>query len=214
MIVFTSMKYTDITLTSASGKGVRSMREFLRFAEDRRCFQDAAADTVRSEGTRILADIAETLRENGYDSNFNVGTSHFKVDIGIINPDRPTDYLLGLLSDGESYRQSENTRDREYARADVLKRLGWNLMHVWSVEWYFNKQKTLETILGRLKDLRENNPAPTEEVRTVDPNFGLSDAPAEDPEEQVSGVRAASSAVPYVPAEIPFLPGADIEDAT
>ena len=214
MMVFTSMKYTDITLTSTSSKGVRSMREFLRFAENHGHFQDASVDVPGSEGTRILIDIADTLKANGYKSHFSVGTSQFKVDIGIINPDNPADYLLGILSDGESYRASENTRDREYARADVLRRLGWNLMHVWSVDWYFNKQKTLENILSKLKDLRENRTAEKEEVKEIDSNFGLKDVSPQDIDDSEMEETSVSNAVPYAPMDIVPLENLDPEDAT
>jgi len=214
MTVFTSMKYTDITITSTSSKGVKSMREFLRFAENHGRFQDASVDVPGSEGTRILIDIAETLKQNGYASHFNVGTSQFKVDIGVINPDKPSDYLLGLLSDGESYRSSENTRDREYARADVLSRLGWNLMHVWSVDWYFNKQKTLDAILTRLKDLRENAETVIEEVQEIDPNFGLQDVPEEELGRTTFEANTETNAIPYVPADIIAFEGVSPDMAT
>ena len=214
MIVFTSMKYTDVTITSTSSKGVKSMREFLRFAENHGRFQDASVDVPSSEGTRILIDIAKTLKDNGYQSHFNVGTSQFKVDIGVINPDNPADYLLGILSDGESYRSSENTRDREYARADVLNRLGWNLMHVWSVDWYFNKQKTLTTILNKLAVLRENKGVPQEEVNEIDPNFGLQDVSPEELERPVEEKNNASIVIPYVPMDILPLDGENPDIAT
>lgn len=66
MVVFTSMKFTDINLTSSSSRGVRSMREFLRFAENHGRFQDPSSDVPGSEGTQILADIAGVLRQHGY----------------------------------------------------------------------------------------------------------------------------------------------------
>jgi hypothetical protein len=203
MIVFTSMKYSDVKLTSTSSKGVRSLREFLRFAENNGRFPDSAMDVRTSEGTQILADIASTLRENGYDTHFNVGTSQFKVDIGVINPDRPSDYLLGILSDGESYRASENTRDREYARADVLRRLNWNLMHVWSVDWFFNKQRTLNAILERLRTLREKTVPTIELELEVDPHFGLKDKNLEQQKFETEEEPARKgNRLPYVPAEI------------
>ena len=213
MIVFTSMKYTDVNISSTSSRGVRSMREFLRFAENNGRFQDASVDVPGSEGTRILVDIANTLKDSGYQSHFNVGTSHFKVDIGVINPDKPSEYLLGILSDGESYRASENTRDREYARADVLSRLGWNLMHVWSVDWYFNKQKTLDGILARLKDLRENVQSAQVEVQAVDPNFGLQDMPSDEPGASSTDEGSTSRVIDYVPPDIKTLQDIDSEIA-
>ena len=177
MLIFTSMNYTDVRLSSTSSKGVKSMREFLRFAENHGRFQDSSTNAVNTEGAQILMDIAKTLKDEGYDSHFNVGTSQFKIDIGIIDPDNPSEYILGILSDGESYRSSENTRDREYAREDVLRRLDWNLMHVWSVDWYFNKQKVLDNILMNLKKCKEEHQSTETQEFDVDPDFGLKNEP-------------------------------------
>lgn len=118
-----------------------------------------------------------------------------------MNPDRPTEYLLGILSDGESYRRSENTRDREYARADVLRRLGWEIMNIWSFEWYFHKQRVLDAILDRLGEIRRNIPAADEGAPEVDPNFGLREVA---PGEEVPDVPAdtVSNRAEYVPAGI------------
>ena len=200
MVVFSSMNFNDISISSNSSRGVRSMREFLRFAENRGRFPDSSLDVVDSEGSQILVDIAESLRSNGYDSHFNVGTSMFKVDIGVVNPDKPSDYILGILSDGESYRTSDNTRDREYAREDVLKRLDWNLIHVWSLDWYFNKQKTLKTILDKLDRLRSNPSKEVEDDSQVDSNYGFTDEPMTIVDESVFSDSPLSRRKTYVPA--------------
>lgn len=173
MIIFSSMKYTDIKLTSVSSKGVKSLREFLKFAENEGRFIDQNVNSVRARGTSILEDISKTLLNNGYETHFDVGTSQFKVDIAIIDPDNPSKYILGLLSDGDSYKSSENTRDREYARADVLQRLGWNLMNVWSIEWYFNKGSIINQILKNLRSIRDNPTLKEVEDCKIDPDYGL-----------------------------------------
>jgi len=200
MIVFSSMKYTDVKMTSASSKGVRSIREFLRFAENGGRFENMSVDKAVSIGTTILSDVASELRKNGYDCHFNVGTSQFKVDIGVVNPDNSSEYILGLLSDGESYRSSENTRDREYARADVLRRLGWNLLHIWSVDWYFNRANAMNLILSKLASLREGVCHTEPQMPEADPNFGISDEPLAN-DVVFSDETPDGCKLPYVPYE-------------
>ncbi len=175
MVVFSSMKYTDVKITSASSKGVRSIREFLRFAENGGRFEEQLFETSSTKGTMILSDVAKALNNAGYQCRFDVGTSQFRVDIGVVDPKDPTKYILGLLSDGESYKASENTRDREYARADVLSRLGWNLIHIWSVDWYFNRKNALDSILSRLDSLKDGNCHEVCQISEADPNYGLSE---------------------------------------
>ncbi len=163
MVVFSSMRYTDVKLTPASSSGVRSMREFLKFAENNGRFGDQDHAKPAEDMSAIMEDIAESLSEIGYESHFGIGSSGFRVDLAVVDPENPQEYILGILGDGDSYKKSENTRDREFARSDVLVRLGWNIMHVWSVDWFFNKKLTLKKIENRIEDILANRAAAAEE---------------------------------------------------
>lgn len=186
MIVFSSMSFTDIKLTPTSNKGLKALRSFLQFAQNRGTFGDRARDVPSDSDSSILSEIADILKEKGYSMHFDVGSSRFKVDAAVVDPDNPSRYILGILSDGESYRESGNTRDREYAREDVLRRLGWNIVRVWSIEWYFRKDKTVETILSELEKLRTHVRDPTNaESATVldDESTQETEPETEEPEE-------------------------------
>ena len=185
MVVFTSMGYNDVHLTSSSSDGVKSFKDFLRFAENGGRFSEVSEEARSGQASSVLRELSEFLRDNGYRTNFGIGNSEFKVDIAVVDPRKPSEYILGILNDGESYRNSENTRDREYARADVLRRLGWEIMHVWSLDWYFDRTRTERGILSRLDEL-ESEPAdgpqasPAElELEPIDEDYGLVDQPAD-----------------------------------
>ena len=226
MLVFSSMRYTDVKLTPTSSTGVRSMKEFLRFAENNGRFGDQ--DRTRpSEGmSSIIEDIAASLKTIGYSSHFGIGNSGFKIDLTVLDPDDPEKYILGILNDGDSYRASDNTRDREFARADVLLRLGWNIMHVWSVDWYFSKKLTLKKIADRIADIRAKRLEAAEKAEEEEPEEVVSDvpdeisdpvsdeapdAPAEEPEEGApvdTGTEPAEAEpeprrIPYFPPDLP-----------
>ena len=201
MVVFTSMKYTDVKLTPTSKAGVRSLREFLLFAENHGRFQDPDGGAERSGGTQILLEIAKTLQGYGYKTHFDVGTSSFKVDIAVLDKSNPSRYVLGILTDGESYRSSENTRDREFARADVLTRLGWNLIHIWSLDWYFRKGAVTIALLKALSAAEAG--APREEAPcAADESAGLVEEEEQVPEEAPEPAGRRADYMPYeiVPA--------------
>ncbi|MCQ2070740.1 MAG: DUF4011 domain-containing protein [archaeon] len=157
MIVFTSMSFTDIKLTPNSRDGVRSLREFIRFAENGGKFGDQDMSVPMNGESHLLNGLAGELSVRGYGCHFCIGSSGFHVDVAVLDPDHPGKYLLGILNDGESYCNSENTRDREYAREDVLKGLGWNIMHVWSVDWYAEREEVVKRIVERLDILRSGS---------------------------------------------------------
>ena len=197
MVVFSSMKYTDVKLTPTSKAGVRSLREFLLFAENHGRFQDPGDGTERSGSTQILLEIAKMLQSFSYKTHFDVGTSSFKVDIAVLDKRDPNRYILGILTDGESYKSSENTRDREFARADVLTRLGWNLVHIWSPDWYFQKGLVIKALLDKLKEAEDGIPQGNAPL-VADESFGLTEEVEEDSKGVpiFSGRRADYS--PYV----------------
>lgn len=83
----------------------------------------------------------------------NIGSSGYKIDIAIVNPDNPSEYLLGILTDGLTYRAAKTAKDRELNQAGVLKMLGWNIYKLWSLDWWDNPQKVLEDIEKVIKQL-------------------------------------------------------------
>jgi len=187
MVVFSSMTHNDVKVTPASSSGVRAMKEFLRYAANGGRFGGESGDDEPRPGeTAIMSELAEALTGRGYTCRFDVGTSEFRVDLAIADPDDPDRYILGILSDGESYRASVNTRDREYARADVLRNLGWAIMHVWSVDWYFRRERVIDSVIAEIERARSARGVPEEEEEEPeidDESFGTSDLPpVENPE--------------------------------
>ena len=80
--------------------------------------------------------IAEELRAQGETVHTAVGSSDFRVDIGVVDPDRPGCYRYGILLDGPGYASAEAARDREIIRPRVLEGLGWTLERQWILDRY------------------------------------------------------------------------------
>ena len=76
----------------------------------------------------------------------NIGSSEFKVDIGIIDPDNEKEYLLGILLDGENTLHSSTAQDRFILQPSVLNGLGWNILRVWTLDWFDDKDRVLGNI--------------------------------------------------------------------
>lgn len=213
MLVFSSMRYSDVKLTPTSSSGVRSMKEFLRFAENDGRFGETDRSRPSEGMSTIIEDIAASLKTIGYTSHFGIGNSGFKIDLAVVDPDDPEQYILGILNDGDSYKRSDNTRDREFARADVLLRLGWNIMHVWSVDWYFSKKLTLKKIADRIADIRAKRQAEkkdeiveedTEEVVVEEtPKAEPVEVPEEAPETTISPAPEAPEETETIPEDVP-----------
>ncbi len=151
MSVFTVMDPDWIDLRRTKSKGVESLKNFLLFAKDPE--RISFGKERRSDETdSILDSICKELDTLGYEYRKYVGRSKFKLDLAILHPQRQDEYILGVLLDGDSYRQIENVKDREIAQKEVLKGLGWELHRIWIMDWWDNKEKELARLKGILQE--------------------------------------------------------------
>lgn len=149
MVVFTSMTADMINLKRTKAKGVEALRDFLEFAQKGQ-LQSKNIEKNMEERQGIMEHICQMLNEHGYKYQRSVGHSKFKIDIAVMNPYKEEEYLLGIMLDGESYRQSSNTKDREVAQISVLKGLGWDIYRIWTLDWWDNKEKELKKLIDCL----------------------------------------------------------------
>ena len=154
MVVFTTMTSDMINLKRTKSKGVEALRDFLEFAQKGRLQGEYIETRVQKE-QGIMEHICRAIADGGYEYQRAVGHSKFKVDIAVINPYNPEAYLLGIMLDGESYRQSTNTRDREVAQISVLNGLGWELHRIWTMDWWDNRDKELMKLMQLLSEKKE-----------------------------------------------------------
>lgn len=155
MVVFTSIASSDLRVTENSPEGVVAFRDFLRYAEGHGLPGMPSDDTPWEESKDgILRSICRTLEEHGYQCEAMVGHSDFQIDIAVIDPFEPSKYLMGIMLDGEGYRRTENTRDREVAQIGVLKNLGWKIRRVWTIDWWDNRENEIRKILRELDQLK------------------------------------------------------------
>ena len=71
------------------------------------------------------------------------------------DPDEPGRYIAGILTDGEMYSRAEVARDRDRLREEILRNLGWNIIHLWSSDWYRNREETQRKVSDRLEEIVE-----------------------------------------------------------
>ena len=98
--------------------------------------------------------ICKALKEKGYETDLSVGRSEYRIDIGVVAPNNPDQYVLGIMLDGSTYGAAKSTRDREIAQIGVLSGLGWQILRVWCMDWWDNQDKELQRILDKLQDIQ------------------------------------------------------------
>ena len=155
--VFSSVTADMIDLARAKGLGVAHLKNFLDYAE-----RGASALPSMDEGSLGPAEspfeaaVAEALRAKGWEVRTQIGVSGFRVDLGVIDPDRAGAYLAGIECDGASYHRAASARDRDQIREAVLRDLGWEILRIWSTDWFMHEQETLKRVDGQLRALLDN----------------------------------------------------------
>ena len=167
-VVFSNFKAYDMKLTANPPYGVKSLKEFLEYAEN------LTLGTVNQNSylKEPFEDaIASFLEENGYTVDRQIGCAGFRVDLAIVDDENPGKYILGITTDGKMYASSKVARDRDRLREQVLTGLGWKLYHLWSTDWYRNRdlgrKKLLDFVQKSIRQTREEEKRRSEEEKKL-----------------------------------------------
>ena len=158
LVLFTSFTSQMIDLNRTSAEAVRDLRHFIEFAErGPRALVEAVAGSVGGFESPFEQAVARALREKGWTVVSQIGVSRFRIDLGVVHPDRPGDYLVGVECDGASYHSAATARDRDKVRAGILQGLGWALVRVWSTDWWVDQAGALQRLDTRIRQYLEED---------------------------------------------------------
>ncbi len=154
MVVFSSMRYSMIDLSRTTSKGVAGLKAFLEFAEKGRTSIAAPSDEVIINRSSIGKYVAAELSSYGYDCRCDVGVSDFKIDVGVLDPKNKHNFILAILCDGNS---GFSIKDKYVMQANILKRNNWNVIRLYSVNFFNNPKREIKKIKDYLDKLTSSS---------------------------------------------------------
>ena len=154
MTVYSTLMPDKIDTARTASEGIRGLKDFLLFAQRGVSGVAYQADELTSEGVDLNTVIAKNLASRGLAADANIGSSRYKIDVAIVHPDKPEEYILGLLCNGSSYKESRTASDREILQNQILTQLGWNLHPVWAVDWLENHEKECDKVVEVVRSLQ------------------------------------------------------------
>lgn len=157
VIVVSSIRSDDITrpelaATSGPPRGAEMLRAYLEYAE--RGTLPAVANNTASRGPADSAferDVADVIRDLGWEIVTQVGTSGYRIDLGVVAKADPSRFLLGVECDGMMYHSAKTARDRDRLRQGVLEALGWRIHRIWSQDWYGRRGAAIQSLRVQLE---------------------------------------------------------------
>ncbi|MCA9238480.1 MAG: DUF3320 domain-containing protein, partial [Planctomycetales bacterium] len=178
LMVYASFLPDELRAERSSARGVHDLKAFLEYAH--KGPQAIAARTDGSLGemeSPFEEAVVASLETRGWRLDPQVGVSSFRVDLGVIHPDLPGAYLAGVECDGTTYHRSAAARDRDKTRQQVLENLGWNILRVWSADWWYDPESAVEALHTQLSALLE-----TSRQNAADKNVAQTTEPSENGE--------------------------------
>jgi very-short-patch-repair endonuclease len=118
----------------------------LEFAENGRMSSDLADNNNVDAESPFEEEVEAALRQTGFTVKRQIGCSGYRIDLALVDPERPGQYVLGIECDGASYHRSATARDRDRLRQDILEGLGWTIHRVWSTDWVHSPERQMDKI--------------------------------------------------------------------
>ncbi len=152
MIVVSSIQPQDIVLDPKSSAGVGVFRSFLQYARDGYIATSKPSSEPDSEFEQSVGDL---LEKEGYHVDYQVGCIGYSIDIGIRVSDSDGRHFIGLECDGAPFHSSRSARDRDVLREEQLRSLGWNILRIWSTDWYRSRSREEKRVITAVKEAKE-----------------------------------------------------------
>lgn len=197
MLVYSVLRPEQIDLSKTLAQGIAGLKAFLEFAQRGKSALPERQETAEKKATfgGMEKQIAAKIAALGYDVRTSIGASEYKIDIGIVNPDNPEEYLLGILLDGAAYAAAKTAQDRNISQESVLRSLGWRICRIWLLDWWDSPDKVMEKISAAISDAKQNKPVAEEKpVKKVAPAATVQTAPVPKPKLAAAETAETNSA--------------------
>jgi hypothetical protein len=172
MALVSSIVSSDIT--NEYNDGANCLKNYLRYAaavsagdlattlrvlgelSPRRGDETARDETARDETAddAVVTQLAEALRQRGWQVAVNVGQSHFRCDLAVCRPGDAS-YALGILVDTDAYYRQSDVLERELMKPKLLTAFGWQVAHVLTKDWQADRAGVLDGLERRLRGAAE-----------------------------------------------------------
>lgn len=195
LVVFSTLTADRIDLSRTRAVGVRHLKTFLDYAMRGQVAIDEAAtvDPDAGSDSPFEVDVAAALEARGHVVHRQVGCSGYRIDLAVVDPDRPGAYLLAIECDGATYHSARCARDRDRIRQSVLEGLGWRFHRIWSTDWWLDRDAQIERAVAAIERAKQE--------RAATPPPPPPSAPAPQREETAELVLPPETAGPRWPSE-------------
>jgi superfamily I DNA and/or RNA helicase/very-short-patch-repair endonuclease len=153
-----SIEPEDIDLAHSNSQGAALLRNYLEVARDgvRAVFKDEKLSADAEFDSPFEQNVYQELSRRGVQLKPQVGVSNYRIDFGVVDPEQPGRFLLGIECDGEAYHSAFTARDRDRLRQQILEGLGWKIHRIWSRDWIQNREGEIQRVLAAINTRKQD----------------------------------------------------------
>ena len=162
--VVTSIEPEELSVDSTKNAGPKIFKKYLQYVravstgktkEVQYILESfRTADTATQYSTGIANEIKHALEKLGYFVEVNLGNNSYKLSLAIYDKKFDT-YLVGIECDDAAYRSSSSVLERDVFRASFMESRGWNIIRIWSRDWWLHRSRVIAQIDKVAKKERE-----------------------------------------------------------
>lgn len=157
--VITSIEPEELMVEGSKNAGPKIFKSYLKYVravsnkknkETQLILESFKPSLPQSKDENISNQLEEEIKTElvklGYDVETNLGNTNYKISLAIY--DKKLDrYLLGIECDYAAYKSSKSILERDVYHNKFLQSRGWDIMRVWSRDWWLNKEKVINNIV-------------------------------------------------------------------
>lgn len=169
--VVTSFEPEELNVENSKQIGPRRFKEYLQYVRAVDQNQKGAQELIlksmvdlNSEGllnhtvtfdSPFEEEVYESLIRMGYEVHTQVGASGYRIDLGVYDTETSS-YIVGIECDGRAYHSSKSARERDIHRQKFLESRGWNILRIWSTDWWNDKDAIIENLKSTIDQMVYN----------------------------------------------------------
>ncbi len=164
--VLSSIEPDELKVADTLNMGPKLFKSYLKYAKAvsdndeamvKEILKSVCPDATKftTQADDFVNQLAMELEKRGHKLVLDAGASRSKIDLAIINP-KTNNYILGIECDGKTYKSILSVRERDIHRKRFLEFRGWEIIRVWSRDWWKNREQVISKIEHFLSILIEN----------------------------------------------------------
>lgn len=169
IFVLSSIEPDQLSVSTSRNRGPRLLKNYLEYAK---AVSSQAADQTKAilRGINPAMDVGgaktgtfdspleeevfEELTRRNLVVRPQIGVSGYRIDLGVVDPDDSSRYLLGIECDGATYHAAKTVRERDAYRQRFLETRGWTIHRIWSRNWWQNRAEEINKVLDAISKKR------------------------------------------------------------